>query len=312
MKATRWIFFGVMLALLTGCNQMLAERMVAPPNLRNATDAPPAACNTVVNGVRKIVLPVGPPKAMLSAWVLEPPAGKPVCGTVLVLHGIIVNHDWVRSAAENFRTAGFRAVLVDLRGHGASTGDHITYGVVESQDLKQLTDYLQQNKLCGDTLGVYGVSYGAATAIQYAAIEPRVTAVVAVAAFATLREEAPNFGRHILPIPGLFLADADYADVVTRAGKIANFDPDAASPLAAIQKTKAHVLLIHGDLDLVTSVECSKRLHAAAPENSELQILAGQGHALATLNVDPKVLEAAQKWLLRHAALIGIPFPASK
>ena len=58
-----------------------------------------------------------------------------------------------------------RAVLVDLRGFGESTGEHITFGVMDAQDLKQLTDALQQKHLCGDTVGVYGTSYGAASAI---------------------------------------------------------------------------------------------------------------------------------------------------
>jgi pimeloyl-ACP methyl ester carboxylesterase len=292
----------LLVAALAGCAQGFAERMVAPPNMRGQDGDPAVMPAQEGKGDRRIILAVGPPKANLAAWVLEPAGDRPVRGTVLVLHGIIANHDWVRGEAEELRKAGFRAVLVDLRGHGESTGEHITYGVVESRDLRQLVDYLQANKLCGPTLGVYGVSYGAATAIQYAALDRRVTAVVAVASFATLRDEAPHFGRQILPIPGLFLSDGDYVEVVTAAGKIAGFDPDAASPLAAIGKTRARVLLMHGGWDAVIPAECSARLHAASPGNSELRILKAQGHVGTTLGLDGAIGQAAGEWFERYVS----------
>lgn len=43
------------------------------------------------------------------------------------------------------------------------------------------------------------------------------------------------------PVPGMFLSDGDYVEIVTAAGKIAGFDPDAARPLAAIGRTRARV-----------------------------------------------------------------------
>src|SRR4051794_16685844 len=122
---------------------------------------------------RTLKITVGPPEATLAAWVLEPKAGTPIRGTILFLHGFLANHFQLQGAGEALRQAGYRAVLIDLRGFGQSTGGHITFGVLDAQDMTQLVDQLQAQDLCGPTLGVYGTSYGAASAILYAAADPR-------------------------------------------------------------------------------------------------------------------------------------------
>ena len=52
--------------------------------------------------------------------------------------------------------AGYRAVLVDLRGHGRSTGKYLTYGVQEAQDISQVIDALEQQQLIAGEIGVLG------------------------------------------------------------------------------------------------------------------------------------------------------------
>jgi pimeloyl-ACP methyl ester carboxylesterase len=281
--------------VMGGCTQMLAENLVTPPNKWE----PHIALNNPADG-EAIKVPVGPPEATLAAWMLSPPADRPCRGTILLLHGILADHGWVRNTAHVLQDAGYRAVMVDLRGHGESTGEHITFGVVESRDLVQLTTWLQQRGLAGDTVGVYGVSYGASTAIEYSAIDPRVTAVVAVAPFATLAEEAPHFGRTLLPVPGLFLSDQEYTAVLADAGKLAGFDPSQASPLAAITHTHARVLLMHGDLDAITPLRNSVELHDAAPTMSELHVLKARGHLIASLDMPGEVSDAARAWFDAH------------
>ena len=81
---------------------------------------------------------------------------------------------------------GFALVLL-LVPHGHSTGEWLTYGPREAEDLSQVIDELDRRKLLEGRLGVYGISYGATTAIHLAAIDPRVEAVVAVAPFGSMR-----------------------------------------------------------------------------------------------------------------------------
>ena len=65
---------------------------------------------------------------------------------------------------------------------------------------------------------------------------------------------------------------------ITRAGEIAGFNPDDASPLRAIQETRAPVLLIHAKGDSFIPYRHAQQLHDAAPSHSELILIEGQEH----------------------------------
>src|SRR5262249_26780655 len=149
----------------------------------DAPNAHAASLPATVPGEQRI--PVGPPAATLSVGIENP--RLPPRATIFVLHGIRDQKENVRSWAEHLTEAGYRAVLVDSRGHGRSSGEWLTYGVQESRDLSQVLDALAVD----GPVGVMGISYGAATAIEWAAREPRVKAAVAVAPFASLREVVP-------------------------------------------------------------------------------------------------------------------------
>ncbi len=303
MAIHRLILLPLLALLMSGCNDFLAQRMVSPPN--GLSPARGAAADESKGGAFRI--PVGPPAATIAAWVLEPVT--PARGTILVLHGFISDHHQVTPAANALTAAGYRTVLLDLRGHGQSTGEYLTFGVDDARDLVQVTDYLQAHKLCGTTLGVYGTSYGAASAIIFAGLDPRVTAIVAVAPFAKLRDEAPYFGKHILPIPGLFLSESDYVYVVNRMGSLAQFNPDDASPLTAIQKTQAHVRIFHGDADLVIPADASRQLAAAAPARTELTILPATGHLAACFDLLGQLRPETLKWFDQYLAPSTQPTP---
>jgi pimeloyl-ACP methyl ester carboxylesterase len=295
-----WKSLLVLTLCVAGCKDFLAERMVAPPNGGKADDVA-----TIQNVKRDYLqIQVGPPKATLAVWVLEPRQadGARVKGTVLVLHGFLNNHGQMMGVGQSLRDAGYRAVLVDLRGHGESTGTYITYGVEDARDLSQLLDFLEQRHLCEDAVGVYGASYGAASAILLAGRDPRVKAVVAVAPFASLQEEAPYFGKHILPVPGLFFSSLDYKYIVNRMGQVGGFDPDLSDPLAAIRKTSAHVRLFHGDTDLITPCHASEELAAAAPGRTELTILHGKGHLALCFDLFGELHGQTQAWFDRWLA----------
>jgi dipeptidyl aminopeptidase/acylaminoacyl peptidase len=65
---------------------------------------------------------------------------------------------------------------------------------------------------------------------------------------------------------------------VDRAGRLGGYDPDEASPAAAIAKLQAPVLLIHGDHDSNIPVSHSVALKALSRGRAELLIMAGANH----------------------------------
>src|SRR5207253_8659914 len=118
---------------------------------------------------------VGPPRATLSVSVIEP--RLPPRATIVVLHGIRDQKDFLRHIGLHLAEAGYRAVMVDSRGHGRSTGPFLTWGTQEPRDLTQLIDALGY----GDgPIGVFGESNGAAVSIMWGAHDARVRAVVAL------------------------------------------------------------------------------------------------------------------------------------
>ena len=196
------VFLTILLAgaaARTSAQSPLAELMATAPNRLNplAGETNPLPTLEKLLGVdQQFWVKVGPPEASLSVSLVEPPdKSRPPRGTILVLHGILARSATMLPAANALAKAGYRAVLVDLRGHGRSTGKFLTYGIQDAKDLSQVIDELARRNLLAGPLGAYGISYGATTAIHFAGGDRRVRAVVAVEPFAAARDEVPHFGR---------------------------------------------------------------------------------------------------------------------
>lgn len=309
----------ILLSAITGCDGLIRSVMIDAPNQERELDDPkrsPKPMLKMLGADRELFVEVGPPAATLRLRIFEPeppddneadptrsddqrhpPAPR---GTILLLHGY---RDWspvYLFKAEDFAEAGYRAVAVDLRGHHGSTGRYITYGAVESRDLMQVVDALEERGLLAGRLGVWGVSMGAATAIQHAGRDDRVAAVVAVSPYTTMREVVPPLVRRALPIRGWFMSDREIQAIVDEAGEEAGFDPDQADALAAIQQTDAPVLIFSGAWDLITPYQHSRQLHEAAPDRSQLIKLNLAGHLTAGADFTGRIAARSVEWFDRH------------
>jgi pimeloyl-ACP methyl ester carboxylesterase len=257
MRGWRWGLYGlgtIGLVLMGGAVATVkvgAHAIVDAPNAR-AASLPPAGA-----GERRIE--VGPDwPATLAVRVEEPKL--PPRATIFVLHGIGDRKESMQHWAERLTTAGYRAVLVDSRGHGSSSGRWLTYGVLESRDLSQLIDKLGID----GPVGAMGISYGGATAIEWAGHEPRVQAVLAVAPFASLRDVVPVYVPRTVPLVGWMLPHALIMRTVDAAGRLAGFDPDRASPKEEAARTAAPILIVHGLEDVTIPYWQSKLIVAQA------------------------------------------------
>jgi pimeloyl-ACP methyl ester carboxylesterase len=65
----------------------------------------------------------------------------PPHSTIILLHGYGENKYTMVPWAFALGKAGYRTVLVDFRGHGASTGQYTTYGILETRDIEQLLHF---------------------------------------------------------------------------------------------------------------------------------------------------------------------------
>ena len=291
----------------------IASALVVAPNAGRsfrAEDDPPQEDVRKAGADEQLRIELGPPDAMsLCTWVVEP-KGPPLA-TVLVLHGIRSDKFWFIDMARRIAAQGFRAVVPDLRGHGRSSGDWLSYGVREAHDLSGLLSELAKAGSLVEPVGVLGISYGAASGIQLAGVDSRVRAVVAIASFSSLDAVVPDYVRHYLPVLWRLIPDAYISGGVERAGALAHFDPTAASPLAAMSRTNAQVLLIHGLADDHIPPEHSRRLHAAAPGHSKLILVQGDDHLSIIGDRTGAITTQGMAWLHRWLDPHGNPVDES-
>ena len=293
-----------------GCTGFLADRLAKPPNHGEPASAMTHSTEGWMRFIgvdRELRVAVGPPQASLTMWSVEPRNDHGAIiesrGTILMLHGINDGAFWMLSKAQDLSRHGYRTVVVSMRGYGRSSGDYRTFGVVEKQDISQIIDALEQQKLCTDRVGVWGMSYGAATAIELAGHDRRIKAVVAVAGFSSMREVVPGTARLLLPVVGWVTSDAQWQAVIDEAGRRGGFDPDDADAKKAIAKTNAAVLLVHGTCDMIVPYDNAKRLIACAnPQRSRLITIPLAGHMSIWLDPDGQVAREGKAWFDRWLA----------
>src|SRR5262245_24845013 len=139
---------------------------------------------------------------------------------------------------------GFTVLTPDVRGHGSSGGDIVTYGIRESGDIEVWADWLLRNQSVNSLYGL-GQSMGAAILLQSARTESKLRAIVADCAFASFEEIAADRIAQISSLP-----PAAFWPVIRLGflyGRLRyGVDLRVASPLKALQETKAPILRIHG------------------------------------------------------------------
>lgn len=186
------------------------------------------------------------------------PDRSPSRGVVVCLHGLTERKEAMLHLAEIFADAGYIAVAPDLRAHGSSGGHYTSLGYHEKTDMVALLDYLASQGCDVSRTGVIGGSLGAAVALQWAGIDPRVKTVIAVAPFSDLNSELDYMYRanRVDRFKAFLLESA-----AQREGQFRIRD---VSPVAAVQTIQTPILLAHGRQDDIIPVAESRKLFDAA------------------------------------------------
>ena len=194
--------------------------------------------------------------------------------TILLLHDYNSQKELLSPWAFLLAQGGYRVVLVDLRGHGGSTGETISYGKYETADLRQLLDCLEAQRVCGRNAGVLGVGYGADLALHWAARDPRIRTVVAIAPY---NQPEQAFQRTANEHESSVSSEALRKALASVAARL-DIQWTDWSGEAALRQLKQPVLLIGGGKDTICSTNDLKALEQAAPVGSRTLLIPEANH----------------------------------
>jgi fermentation-respiration switch protein FrsA (DUF1100 family) len=213
----------------------------------------------------------------LHGWKVR--ARSPNGDWILLFHGVSDNRTGVLGHAELLLRHGYNVVMMDSRAHGESSGDIATYGWKERYDTVAITNALYSTENVHH-LGALGVSMGAAIALQSAAVEPRIEAVVAEDPFANLREVSYDYGGlHFSPLLGKTLFRPATIFAMSELAKAGGFPPDDVSPEKAVAVRPFPTLLICGTQDRTIPCRHAEGIFRRVLGPKELWVVEGAEHA---------------------------------
>jgi|ERR1700678_3532015 len=217
--------------------------------------------------------------ASLRGWKVGP--ATPNGDWVLLFHGVSDNRTGDLGHAEFLLRHGYSVVMMDSRAHGQSGGDMATYGWKERYDTVAIVNDLYQSESVRH-LYALGVSMGAAIALQSAAVESRIEAVVTEDPFENLREVTYDYaGLEFSPLLGKTVFRPASIFAIKAAAKAGNFNPDNISPEKAVAELAFPVLLICGTEDHRIPCRHAEAIYKEAIGPKELWIAQGAAHASA-------------------------------
>lgn len=278
---------------------LLPHAIIFAPNAiaRIAPEDDPDSSDLLSQGASShLRIPVGPPEASIACLVVEPP-GRPV-GTILILHGIWGRKEVELEKGRAWAERGYRVALIDLRGHGRSTGACLTFGVVESADIVQVISFLEKKGLLRQPLGVIGYSYGGAVALQAAARDRRVAAVASISTFASMRRVVGAYVSARLPVIGSWVTSQQLDNATMEAGRLAGFNPSDANTAAAVARITVPIFLAHGQEDRNIPVDDVRELARAAGARATLLIVDGADHDAMMRHEHEPLESALRTWIL--------------
>ncbi|MFW6190181.1 MAG: alpha/beta hydrolase [Candidatus Bipolaricaulota bacterium] len=170
--------------------------------------------------------------------------------------------------------AGYDVLLFDPQGRGESEGEAWGFGYFESRDLVNAVEYLKEVRNV-ENVGLLGRSAGGTASLIAGLESPKVDAIVADSAFASIKLASESYGGYednplfdlLFPLYGLGANQTLGTDVIQKTNlekRIANL--------------RRPVFFIHGKSNEVLYPKNTKLLHTNKPGEKRLWMPDGVGH----------------------------------
>ena len=274
---------GFFAALAAGVAGLTGSRALLHWGIRKGLAAPrvPNHVSPAALGLRAEEASIATANARaLHAWLIRAPEKGAPQPAVIVVHGWGGNAAVMMPLARPLHEAGFAALFIDTRCHGASDDDSFTSLPRFAEDAEHAFAWLAaQPGIDAQRIALLGHSVGAGAVLFAASRTPQVAAVVSVAAFshpaammrrwlAAKRLPERPVGRYIL----------EYVQ------KTIGFRFDDIAPISTIARIRRPVLLVHGEDDEVVPIDEARQIYAARGDTPvELMTVAGDHDSFADL-----------------------------
>eukprot|EP00928_Gymnodinium_smaydae_P036374 TRINITY_DN25437_c0_g1_i2.p1 TRINITY_DN25437_c0_g1~~TRINITY_DN25437_c0_g1_i2.p1 ORF type:complete len:502 (-),score=89.49 TRINITY_DN25437_c0_g1_i2:90-1469(-) len=218
-------------------------------------------------------------KLQCSWWRFHPddqPA--PTLPCVIYLHGNASCRVAAFELLAHLLPCAVTVFALDFAGSGLSEGQHVSLGYYEREDVEAAIAYLRGTGEVS-TVGLWGHSMGATTALLYGDRDPSIAALVLDSPFTDLMELAHELAQNardkgMLRVPGIAVS-ATALMVRRSVRRRAGFDPQDVSPIGNCGKCFIPALFAHGEHDAFIRPSHSEQLHAAYAGDKNLILFDG-------------------------------------
>jgi alpha-beta hydrolase superfamily lysophospholipase len=270
-----------------------------------------AAGSFMVRGAAGPVTPAPPPA---QDFVLTASDGTRLAATyrpgrgaggpaVLLLHGVQASRESTAPNAAWLAQQGYATLTIDFRGHGQSELRPRSFGLIEARDAEAAFRWLKARQR-GAPVAVIGNSLGGAAALLGEAGPLPADALVLQAVYPDLRSAIRNrIAQRLGRAPAWVLEPLLSFQTRPRLGVC----PDRLSPLEAVRRYRAPLLVVGGGADRSTPPVETRALFDAAPGHRKaLWIVPGIGHGPVG---DLRSEEYRRRLLAFLAGALGPPPP---
>jgi uncharacterized protein len=214
---------------------------------------------------------------------------------IIFLHGSPGTRKQLLPVAKALNEHGYGALLLDMPGHGES-GGRADWGISSQVAVERAIDLA----LKGDGVrhvAIFGFSMGTYIAVEVAARDRRVAALVLLGAFTNLADQIRYQFRSHVP----FLNEINVL-----VARMVGVDGNAIRTLDLLEASASRpILIIAGTADGLIPVSMPQALFQAAHEPKELWLVEGANHLNVRDTADPAIFDQRVSIFLDRALFAG-------